>query len=241
MPTACHGHPRQAYRTSLALAEWLCRTADRIDMVGFKVFGTHRRDIARRINETLADIVSRYPNSFRALATIPGSDAEVALAEIEYALDTLKMDGVATSPSINDVYLGDRLSDPWFAELDRRGATLFAHPTFATVSKPLLNGLNPSVLEFVFDTTRMVTNLVVTGTKKRFANIKLIATHGGGTIPFLASRIQVLQHTFGVGPGLLELSPQEMRQGLASCPKWPYATRARLWPTFLLGLRRQPV
>ena len=30
-PDACHGHPGQAYRTGLALAEWLCRTADRID------------------------------------------------------------------------------------------------------------------------------------------------------------------------------------------------------------------
>jgi hypothetical protein len=28
---ARHGHPGQAHRTSLALAEWLCRTADRID------------------------------------------------------------------------------------------------------------------------------------------------------------------------------------------------------------------
>jgi hypothetical protein len=30
-PIARHGHPGQAYRTSLALAEWLCRTADGID------------------------------------------------------------------------------------------------------------------------------------------------------------------------------------------------------------------
>jgi hypothetical protein len=26
-----HGHPRQAYRTGLTLAEWLCRTVDRVD------------------------------------------------------------------------------------------------------------------------------------------------------------------------------------------------------------------
>ena len=30
-PVARHGHSGQAHRTSLALAEWLCRTADRID------------------------------------------------------------------------------------------------------------------------------------------------------------------------------------------------------------------
>jgi hypothetical protein len=31
---ARHGHPGQAYRTSLALAEWLCRTADLINVRG---------------------------------------------------------------------------------------------------------------------------------------------------------------------------------------------------------------
>src|SRR5215204_1557181 len=30
-PTSRHGHPGQAYGPGLALAEWLCRTADRID------------------------------------------------------------------------------------------------------------------------------------------------------------------------------------------------------------------
>jgi hypothetical protein len=137
---------------------------------------------------------------------LPGQDADGAVAEIVYALDTLKMDGVSTSTSINDVYLGELQFDPWFEELNRRGPTLFVHPTFTKAAQMLLNGLNPSVLEFMFDTTRMIANMVVTGAKKRFSNIKIISTHGGGTIPFLVNRIQMLEHAFGVGPGRLELS-----------------------------------
>jgi 6-methylsalicylate decarboxylase len=178
--------------------------------------GQEARDIARRINETLADIVSRHPNRFGAVATLPGQDADGAVAEIVYALDTLKMDGVSTSTSINDVYLGEPQFDPWFEELNRRGSTLFVHPTFTKAAQTLLNGLNPSVLEFMFDTTRMIANMVATGAKKRFSNIKIISTHGGGTIPFLVNRIQTLEHTFGVGPGRLELSSEEVREGIAS-------------------------
>jgi predicted TIM-barrel fold metal-dependent hydrolase len=118
--------------------------------------GQEARDIARRVNETLAEIVSRHPSRFGAVATLPGQDADGAVTEITYALDTLKMDGVSTSTSINDVYLGEPQFDPWSAELNRRGATLFVHPTFAKTMRALLIGLNPSVLEFMFDTTRMI-------------------------------------------------------------------------------------
>jgi hypothetical protein len=42
----------------------------------------------------------------------------------------------------------------------------------------------------------MITNMVATGAKKRFSQIKIISTHGGGTIPYLVNRIQTLEHTF---------------------------------------------
>ena len=91
--------------------------------------GQEARDIARRTNEVLADIVSKHPNRFGAVATLPALDAEGAIAEIGYALDTLKMDGVTTTTSINDVYLGESQFDPWLEELNRRCATFFVHPT----------------------------------------------------------------------------------------------------------------
>jgi predicted TIM-barrel fold metal-dependent hydrolase len=178
--------------------------------------GQEARDIARRTNEALAEIVSRHPGRFGAVATLPGLDADGALTEIDYALDTLKMDGVATTTSLKDVYLGEPQFDPWFEELNRRSATLFVHPTITKAGETLLNGLNASVIEFMFDTTRMITNMVATGAKKRFSQIKIVSTHGGGTIPYLVNRIQTLEHTFGVGPGRLELSSEDVREGIAS-------------------------
>jgi len=178
--------------------------------------GQEARDIARRTNEFLAEIVSKHPNRFGAVATLPALDADGAIAEIEYALDTLKLDGVTTTTSISDVYLGEPQLNPWLEELNRRSATFFVHPTITRAGETLRNGLNASVIEFMFDTTRMVTNMVATGAKKRFSQIKIIAAHGGGTIPFLVNRIQMLEHTFGVGLGRLELSSEEVRKGIAS-------------------------
>ncbi len=171
---------------------------------------------ARRVNEHLAEIVSEHPARFGAMATVPALSMDAALEATAYALDELHLDGVATSTSIDDVYLGDCRFDPWFEEMDERGVTLFAHPTETKASRAIDLGLNPSLLEFMFDTTRMLTNMVLTGAKQRFSNIKFISTHGGGTIPFLLTRLQTLEQVFGPGPDRASLDAQELKEGFAS-------------------------
>ena len=209
-----HSHPVLAFGERAPVGEG--KQPDSTPAAANDATGQEARDIARRTNEFLAEIVSKHPNRFGAVATLPALDADGAIAEIEYALDTLKLDGVTTTTSISDVYLGEPQLNPWLEELNRRSATFFVHPTITRAGETLLNGLNASVIEFMFDTTRMVTNMVATGAKKRFSQIKIIAAHGGGTIPFLVNRIQMLEHTFGVGLGRLELSSEEVREGIAS-------------------------
>ena len=172
--------------------------------------------LARQMNEWLANLVSRYPGRFGAMASLPQGSPDDVLNELAYALDTLHLDGVFTPSSINDVYLGDSTFDPWFEEMDRRGVTLFIHPAAAKASHPLYLGLNVSLLEFMFDSTRMLTNMVFSGAKKRFARIKMISTHGGGTLPYLVTRLQTLAQVFGSGEGRAQLSEDEIREGLAS-------------------------
>ena len=173
------------------------------------------RDIARRINETLANLVAKHPTRFGCLATIPAHLPDATLEELAYGLDTLKMDGVSTSTNIQNKYLGGPQFDPWFEELNRRGATLFIHPWTLSSASEMHLGLNFSVFEFMFDTTRMLANMVVTGAKKRFSNIKMISTHGGGTIPFLLERFQTLEVHFGV-EGRPTVPAEEVREVLAS-------------------------
>ena len=154
--------------------------------------------IARRINEFLAEIVVRHPSRFGVIATLPGRNIDGTLAEMAYALDVLKMDGVATSTSINDVYLGEAIFDPWFEEMNRRAVSLFIHPTNARASRPLDLGLNVAILEFMFDTTRMLTNMVLSGNKKRFSDIKMISAHAGGTAPFWLAASKSLKLTLAL-------------------------------------------
>jgi 6-methylsalicylate decarboxylase len=178
--------------------------------------GHDARALARAVNEELANIVNRYSARFGAFAAVPLDNMEAAIEETAYALDVLKLDGVASSTHYSEKYLGDSYFDPWFDEMNRRGTTLFAHPVPPSSFRPGGGGLDVSILEFMFESTRMVANLVLSGTKKKYSDIHIISTHGGGTIPYLASRMSILEPVFGAGEDRPTLSSEEVIAGLGS-------------------------
>jgi predicted TIM-barrel fold metal-dependent hydrolase len=154
----------------------------------------HRlRTVARDCNEFQAQRLRDHAARFGAFALLPLPDVDGALEEMAYALDVLRLDGIGLFSSVMDRYLGDPLFDPVFDELNRRRAVVFIHPTHCEA--PEATGLHapPFVVEYVFDTTRAIVNLIYTGTLKRCPNIRFIVAHGGGTVPFLAQRIAMME------------------------------------------------
>jgi predicted TIM-barrel fold metal-dependent hydrolase len=148
--------------------------------------------------------VSDHPRRFGAFAVLPLPDVEAALLELEYALDTLKLDGVALLASIGNQYLGNQAFDALFAELDRREAVIFIHPAVPPGSDVPELILPPSLLEFTFDTTRAVANLLYSGTLERCPHIRFVLPHAGGVVPYLAWRISLGEWL----PGMNEKVPQ---------------------------------
>lgn len=174
------------------------------------------RDLARAINEEFASIVDRHPDRFGAFAALPLDDVAGLAEETAYALDVLGLDGISCTPHMLGNYLGAACFDDWFAELDRRKAILFVHPVVPPGADAVASVLHPAILEFMFDTTRMIANLVFSGARRKFPDIRIICTHGGGAIPYLAHRIGVLGPTIGALFGGLQLSREEIFAGLAS-------------------------
>ena len=151
------------------------------------------REVARACNEFQAQRLSDHRARFGSFALLPLPDVDGALEEISYALDVLRLDGVGLFSSVNDHYLGDPRFDPVFDELDRRKAVVFIHPTHCEAPQNTRLHAPPFVVEYVFDTTRAIVNLIYSGTLKRCPNIRLIAAHGGGAAPFLAQRIAMME------------------------------------------------
>jgi len=161
-------------------------------------------DLARRCNEISAQLVNDHPQRFGAFAVLPLPDIDAALLELEYALDILRLDGVTLLASIGSQYLGDPAFDNLFAELNRRKTVIFVHPAVPPGSEVLKLNLPPSIVEFTFDTTRAITNLLYSGTLERCPDISFIFPHAGGTVPYLTWRISLGAWL----PGMNEKVPQ---------------------------------
>src|SRR3989304_8875713 len=126
---------------------------------------SHRlRKVSRICNEFQARMVRDHPSRFGAFALLPLPDVDGALEEISYALDVLRLDGVGLFSSYDGRYLRDSLFDPVFPELHRRKAVVFIHPTHCEAPAEANLGAPPFVVEYVFDTTRAIVNLIFTGT-----------------------------------------------------------------------------
>ena len=166
---------------------------------------TFAKDLARRCNELSARLVSDHPGRLGVFAVVPLPDVDAALREVEYALDTLKFDGVVLLASVGDQYQGDAEFESLYAELHRRKAVVFIHPNVPSgYAVPKLT-LPAPLVDFIFDTTRAVTNLIYSGTLEKYPNISFILSHAGGAIPYLAWRISLFP---GMQPGLGDKAPK---------------------------------
>lgn len=147
--------------------------------------------LARECNEGQAKAASDHARRLGFYAALPLPDVTAALREIAYALDVLHADGVAMLTNYRGTYLGDPSFWPMFEELDRRNAVLFVHPTAPNDVRGFAD-IAPAILEFPFDTTRAIVSFLYHGTAARFPKVRVIWSHGGGAMPYLAGRTAVV-------------------------------------------------
>ncbi len=160
--------------------------------------------IVRTCNDYAAEMVRDHPGRFGQFATLPMVDVDSTLNEIAYAFDVLKVDGVGLQTNYGDKWPGDAAYAAIFDELNRRKAVVYFHPLVANCCARLSVGTFPAVIEVPHDTTRAVVSLLLSGTFARCRDIRWVFSHGGGTVPMLAGRINYFH---GSGPNASKIAP----------------------------------
>lgn len=153
---------------------------------------TRAADLARAVNEEAVRIRERHPSRFGFFATLPLPDVEASVAELRFAVEALGADGVVLETNHHGMYLGDERLEPVFAEVAARGSVIFIHPTSPPDAGHLALGYPRPMLEFMFETTRSVTNMILSGMLQRHPDARIVVPHAGAVLSSLANRIELL-------------------------------------------------
>ncbi len=146
-------------------------------------------DAARQWNASAAEAARTYPGRIRWLAALPWEYPERALKELARSMDEGAI-GVMVLANIAGHSLTDARFAPIWAEIDRRRLPVLVHPTDLPGAERMDMGrydLSWSV-GFPADTTLAFTRMIFDGFLDLYPNLKLIASHGGGALPYLVGR-----------------------------------------------------
>ncbi|MFQ5913161.1 MAG: amidohydrolase family protein [Nitrospinota bacterium] len=145
--------------------------------------------LAREINDELADICRRHPDRFSAMATAYMKEPEEAPKELERAVRELGLKGLFTFTNIDGIPASDRRFRPVLAKAAELDVPVIFHPMVGAKHELLKGHHFGALIGFMFEITLHYSTLIYQGIYEEFPNLKLVATHLGGALPFLAERI----------------------------------------------------
>ena len=146
-------------------------------------------EIARIVNDAYAELIARHPTRFKAFASIPMDNADAALREVHRAIDELKMNGVILLSNIGGKALTAPEYRAFFVEANRMKLCILLHPMLPANTDPFREYVLGPLVGFMFDTTLAVARMCFDGMLREFPDIRWIAAHLGGAVPYLIERL----------------------------------------------------
>ena len=146
---------------------------------------------ARESNDSMAEAQIAYPGRIRWFTSLPWEYPPRAVEELARSCDR-GASGVMVLANVAGRSLTEDAFAPIWTEIDRRALPVLVHPGEPPGADVMDMGrydLSWSV-GFMFDTTLALTRMIFDGFLDRFPNLKLIAAHGGGTLPYLVGRLE---------------------------------------------------
>ena len=159
-------------------------------------------NLARRLNDAIAEVVARHPDRFQALATLPVSEPELAAEELERCVKILGFKGTMLCGRVGEVNLDDKRFEPIFEQAEALRVPILLHPQIPVgrVRSVYYSGFSPELdtafasygLGWHYETGLQFLRLVLSGLFDRRPNLQMILGHWGELVMFYAERLSVL-------------------------------------------------
>ena len=168
-------------------------------------------ELAAFQNDRLAAMVSQYPHSFAAMATLPLQVPQAAHRELERAINKLGLRGIEIGSHVAKRELGDQEFWPIYELLEKSGLPMFIHPHHVAGMDRLQDFYLNNLIGNPLDTTIAAANLIFSGVLENYPGLKVVLAHGGGQLPYIFGR---LEHGYRVRPECQETIHRPPRQFL---------------------------
>ena len=146
----------------------------------------------RLLNESLTESCRRHPAQFSWFASGPLPHAADAARELERSVRELGASGGIVAANVEGQNLGELPLDEYWAAAEALNVPVFIHPAQPSpLPRTSAFALNP-IVQYTFDTTLTLGSLIFAGVLDRFPKLDLIVSHGGGVLPYLIGRFDVM-------------------------------------------------
>lgn len=160
----------------------------------------HGLEVARFLNDHLAETVRKAPGRFVGLGTLPLQDPDLAIEELRRCVRDLGLAGVQVGTHVNDWNLSDPALFPVFDEAARLGAALFVHPWDMMGEQKMQKYWLPWLVGMPAEVSLAICSMIFGGVLERLPALRVCFAHGGGAFPGTLGRIQ---HGFEARPDLV--------------------------------------
>ena len=147
-------------------------------------------EVARECNDFASEVCAEHPERLAFLGSLPVPDVEAAEAEALRCASLPGCKGFCLPTNALGIYLGDESLDGLMEALDGLSSVVLIHPTApSAIPTGVCDTVPYPMMEFFFDTSRAVVNLVLADVPNRFPNIKWVVPHAGAYLPIICDRI----------------------------------------------------
>lgn len=155
-------------------------------------------EVAKFLNDHVADVVTDYPLRFVGLGTVPMQDAKLAVAELERC-KRIGLAGVQIGTNVNQKNLGQPEFFEFFAACREFDMAVFVHPWEMAGEADMQEYWLPWLVGMPAEVSRAICSLIFSGTLEKLPGLRTCFAHGGGAFPATIGRID---HGFHVRPDL---------------------------------------
>lgn len=174
-------------------------------MFNYSIEGIDCLELSKFLNDDIADTVTKNPDKFIGLATVPLQDSKLSLVELERCMKN-GFKGVQIGSNVNNLNLNEPQFDEFFCACESLNAAILVHPWQMMGQEHMVRYWLPWLVGMPAEISRAICSMIFGGVFEKYKKLKVCFAHGGGSFLPTIGRIE---HGWDCRPDLVAIDNEK--------------------------------